>query len=141
MQQLREGKRKRIAVTKSPGHVDKILRTEEKWGELSIKAHTRREICLSNELLDYDLVRRLIHGAAHRWARAYRDKRITFEDFLSSFYEAAWRVIERYTWATDFYLFETISNAIKRRGQSMLRAAGNDKRRAFHEALPLADDF
>ncbi|WP_128083469.1 hypothetical protein [Paenibacillus sp. DMB5] len=108
---------------------------------MSYRAQERREMNLADELLRFDPVRRLIYGAAYRWTNAYQDKRLTFEDFLSAFYEAVWRVIDAYTWATDFYLYETMSRAIQKRGLSILRATGTDKRRAFHEALPLADEI
>lgn len=132
--QQREAKQKRIAAMYPRERVEKILRTEEKWGELSRAGDTY-------DLLRYDPIHRLIYGAAYRWGRAYHNKRIPFEDFLSVFYEAAWRAIERYTWATDFYLYETLSRDIQSRGMSIIRAAGRDKRKALHEALPLAEDF
>lgn len=127
--------------------VEKIL--EERWGELSYTGQIYKllhfeymihngKMVMQTECAD---VHRLIHGAAHRWARAYQHKRFPFEDFLSAFYETVWLVIKGYTWATDFYLYETMSQAIKKRGFSILRAAGRDKRRAFHEALPLADEI
>jgi RNA polymerase sigma factor (sigma-70 family) len=94
------------------------------------------------DLLSFEEIHKLIHGAAKRWARSWQNKRIPFEDFLSVFYEKAWEVIQDYTWATDFYLYETISEAINKRGKDLVRqATRTDRRKAFHEAYSLKEGF
>jgi hypothetical protein len=113
----------------------KIQQTEKKWEELAQKD---RKI----ELLQYEPIRSLIFGAANRWGCKYQNYRLTSDDFLSVFYQVAWKEIMSYTWATDFYLYETLSKAIQSQGRSLLRdSLVTHRRRAFHEALPLLDGF
>jgi len=132
--QQRDNKQKRIEAMYTRERVDKIIRTEEKLNELIYSGQR-------DDLLRYDPVHRLIYGAAYRWGRAYRNKRIPFEDFLSVFYETAWNTIENYTWVSDFYLYETLSRDIQSRGKSLIRAAMTDKRRVMHEASELSEGF
>lgn len=147
----RENKLQRIQAMYPPERVEKILKVEKAWEKMSYRLDLRndRDPIWFNELQDktrYELlqhenIQRLIHGAAKRWARLYKHRRLTFEDFLSVFYQTAWKVIDDYSWATDFYLYETMSRAIQKRGISVLRESRRDKRRVLHEALPLFDGW
>src|SRR5690606_6368532 len=100
----REDKLKRIKATYSADRVKKIIEIEDRWERLVV-------IGKADELLKFNHVHRLIYGAAARWYKKYSFIRLTYEDFLSEFYEVIWKVIEGYTWATDFYLYETMVQA------------------------------
>lgn len=151
IEQQQASKQERIAAMYSRGYVAKILDVEKKWGLLARQGQSLKLLHFEyatdtkgKQVIrrECDAVHSLIHGAAIRWARLYKDKRIPFEDFLSAFYETAWQVIERYTWATDFYLYETLSKAIQKRGKAILRyCLGADCRKVLHESLPLVDGF
>lgn len=161
IEQQQASKQKRIAAMYSREQVDKIHRTEQKWKSLSYRiANEKKDPATGewflvdaewlrkvhqgrmDELLSFEPVHKLIHGAAYCWSRSNRDRRIPFDEFLSAFYEAVWKVIDGYTWATDFYLYETMSKAIQKRGKAILRdCLGADCRKVLHEALPLVDGF
>lgn len=131
----RELKNIRLQSMKNKGKIERIRSTEMKWEELVMDGR-------ANQLLKFEPVHKLIYGAATRWGRTYKKDRITFEDFLSVFYQAAWEVITAYTWTTEFFLYEMIVKAIQSRGKNLLRdSLKTDRRRVLHEALPLADGF
>jgi DNA-binding CsgD family transcriptional regulator len=135
IQQQKEKKNKRIEIMSNVQLAAKIYRTEKKWEELSQEGKL-------DDLLRYELIDKLIYGASFRWGDKYHKSRLSKDDFLSVFYQAAWKEIERYTWHTDFFLYETLVKAIQSRGRSLLRDnLATDRRRAFHEALPLIEGF
>ncbi|MCI3920402.1 hypothetical protein MO973_09160 [Paenibacillus sp. TRM 82003] len=132
--QQKADKRRRIDIMKNRAKAEKIIQTEEKWIELQMEGR-------AVELLRYPHVERLLNGAAFGWSQAYRDKRLTYADFHSEFLEVVWLTIVHYEWASDFFLYEKIRKAIESRGKSLLRSTEYDVRKAFHEAVPLKNDF
>lgn len=134
---MMESKRKRIERFPKD-RIDKILATEKKWADLALTVETGQ----TDELLRFSQIQKLVYGAACRWGKKYHCYRISTDDFLSVFYQAAWQTIDNYTWVTDFYLYETISKNIQNRGKSLLRdSLATDQRRSFHEALSLTEGF
>jgi len=139
LEQIQAAKRKRIEAMYSSQQVDKILLTEKQWESLKVEGR-EDDLLLSDP--SFDLVHRLIKGKARGWGRAYKNNRLTVEDFESCFYETVWLTIGNYSWTSEFYLYETIKIAIESRGKMILRKyLQTDRRRAFHEALPLIDGF
>jgi hypothetical protein len=137
LKQLQESKDIRLNTMKNKSKVEKIREIEQQWRKLALVGK------LDDLLVKSGTIHNYIHGAASRWGYAYKKNRLSRDDFLSAFYQAAWEdAITKYTWATEFFLYELIVKAIQSRGKNLLRdCLHTDRRRTLHEALPLADGF
>jgi hypothetical protein len=134
LQQLLEDKRTRLAAMKNRAKADKILGTEGKWEKLVWDGR-------ADELLEHDPVKKLIKGAASGWGRMYKKYRLSSHDFESVFYQVAWNVIANYTWATQFFLYEMIRQAINSQGMNLVRDCFASCRGAHHKALALEEFY
>lgn len=126
----KQAKRERLKHQYGRNMQARIRRVEAEWGRCALAG------CL-DEVLAFDEVQALIKREAAEWARKTSYIRLDMADFMSEFYEAAWHVIDSYTWATDFYMYETLRLTFRSRALNLIKRSSRNKRKYDHTALPL----
>jgi hypothetical protein len=127
-----ERKAKRIE-----GHRDRaaIVGTERAWKRWAMKEISDREFFETKPIKD------LFNNMLKRLERGWKNRRLCREDFEEVMLYAAVEVLYGYSWASDYYLYETIKLAIQREAIDVTRTVENRCNEIWANALPLSDGF
>lgn len=85
----------------------------------------------------YDMLQKRVEFMAKNRAKYWNGERLSYHDFESAYWEEIWRIIKDYDGYGEFYLYETILLAIKRRSHDVTRKAtkkGNNRVNHLAEA-------
>lgn len=78
---------------------------------------------------------------SREWGKRTNNLRLGKADFESLFYDVVLKQIGEYSWANDFYLYETLTKSMDSRALDLIRKVKAKKRSTTNLAVPLLDDF
>lgn len=88
----------------------------------------------------YKMLEKTIRGKAEYYGRKWSNKRLSQHDFESVFWETAWHIVEEYDGTGQYYLYETVTEAFKKRAGDIIRKATKTKQgRLESEALSIKE--
>lgn len=115
-------KRKRVLTNYNAGHAGCIFSVEKAWKEY-------------RDTDDFTKLYEKLQGRVKRLAefngKNWVNWRLSEHDFESVLWEEIWRIIRNYNGWTDFYLLETIDQALMRRCIDVQRRASKTRRGEF----------
>jgi len=82
----------------------------------------------------------MMHRKAEAWHSRWKNKRLRKDDFLSIFYETAWKMCDDYCHYQDFYFYETLCLAIHRKGIDLTRKLATKQTYFEVAAVPLLEE-
>lgn len=82
-------------------------------------------------------IQSIIRGKARKYANLYRNRRLYEDDFESEFWVVAWELASETHYDGGTPYLDKLNRRLDSRAISVVRKTYTEKRRAFHEALPL----
>lgn len=119
---------------RKPNQVAHILRIEKLWENYAWNPTDEN----LHRLLSS--VKFTIYRKAEAWHNRWKNKRLCKDDFLSAYYETAWKLCESYSHYQEFYFYETLCLAINRRGIDLTRKLLRKQTDFEVAAIPLLDE-
>lgn len=116
---------------RNPNKIDYILKIEKLWEEYAFTRSKQTQLRLLKTL------NFTIRQKAYSWEKKWKKKRLSHADFESVFFEEAWKLCDAYNHYGDFYFYETLLLAWKRRGTDITRKLQTKKGGFEAELLPL----
>ncbi|MCH6264617.1 hypothetical protein [Neobacillus citreus] len=114
---------------KRPSMIDYVLQIEKLWERYALAFDTQEKEKAQHKLLkqlSFKLKKKARAAGAH-----WNNSRISAADFESIFFEAAWKLCDKYNHYGDFYFYETFLLALKRRGIDLVRSRTRTKQGTF----------
>ncbi|MCY8938085.1 hypothetical protein [Peribacillus frigoritolerans] len=121
-------------IKRQPNKISYILQIEKLWESYALNRTDESRDKLLNSL------KFCIHQKAEAWERKWKNKRLYKEDFQTIFYETAWKLCDDYSHYQEFYFYETLCLAFKRRGIDLTRKLRTKQGRFEVNALPLLEE-
>ncbi|MDR4163682.1 sigma-70 family RNA polymerase sigma factor [Bacillus paranthracis] len=136
-----EDKLERIKRIYDDKKVKQVLAVEKTWNKYALLRLEEGEDAFHIIFNDY-LIGWFIQTILNKFENAWKNKRISRDDFESVFWEKLWHVCREHSWNDEYYLYEKIRKSLECTGCNLVKSKlTTDKRKANHQNVVLMADL